>query len=259
MTLEQFRASESAQRQLFTQAQLLQANQWNLAAKLLQRTGIKAAEVLARLKRDTFEAFCDGVAKKVERKRYTTIGQMGDIARGRINLRTWGDVQQLVGALQNDSCGVVLRKNPRSRAGVEHGYPRYHIVLSDPEIQMTFEWQVGTKATAIVFEHADPGLQLHGIQLKEGMKPCIHDFEYAVFKSIQDHVNPEVRALALELGIPDFRRRVAELAAESASRAGRYPEAYWTERTNALHLEGSEILRRLVECKGPRFVEAFFH
>ena len=82
-----------------------------------------------------------------------------------------------------------------------------------------------------------------GLKLKEGMKRNIHDIEYDVFKYLQDK-NP---TLAIDLGIPAYRKKVAEYAA----RADRVTER---ERLRALTI--LEQLRKVPPSRSAGTVDA---
>lgn len=136
-------------------------------------------------------------------------------------------------------------------AGVEDGYPRFHVIMKDPHTGRTFEWQVGTRVTTTLFEQ--PGIDIGTSTLKKGMKPNIHDIEYDIFKAVQD----TNQALATNLGIPVFRRDVAKAAA----RTGReqLTDSELQHLLSDFHKRASKILHSLIEEKGTDYVEEFFH
>jgi hypothetical protein len=134
--------------------------------------------------------------------------------------------------------------------------------MKDPETGMTHEWQVGTKATTRAFEGGDgiPKIKLpDGLELKPGMKPNIHDIEYDIFKAMEDSKYVQDRDLAKELGIPEFRKKVAELAAETGRKGDLIPATELDARITVLHDEAGGILKKIVDRKGAGYVQHFFH
>ena len=256
MSREQLASNRAAQEKLFEMAKQMRDDMDALAAKLEKDLKLDDAEHTAIVKREDFDEFVAGVLDKMKRKKYSRAGQMDDMARGRFNLKTWDDVRKMVGALEQTSGYTVRVQDPQPRVGVAKGYPRFHVIMKDPKTGMTFEWQVGTRATTTVFEH--PGIPLPpGFELKKGMKPDIHDIEYDIFKAVQDK-HPD---LAKELGIPEFRKKVAVLAERSALEAGQpgKTDDYWKGEIAKLHAEAGRILQSLVDKKGASWVKSFFH
>ena len=63
----------------------------------------------------------------------------------------------------------------------------------------------------------------------------------------------EYQALAKDLGIPEFRRRLYEFSARTGMEE--IPPAELNAQIDAFLREATEILARLVDKKGPKFVE----
>ena len=157
---------------------------------------------------------------------------------------------------------------PKTRAGVENGYPRFHVDVRDPATGIVHEWQIGTKQTTELFEK--PGIDVGNLDIPPQSRN-IHDIEYDIFKALdepkQKEVNGELvpsaqtvaefRQLADAVGIPEFREQVARAAAETGSK--RIPDGKLDREIARLHDQASEILRQLVARKGAPFVEAFLH
>lgn len=254
MTLREFETDSNARRELYRAASGLRAEQHEAMGRRLKTMGIEA-QVDTKLKRQDFPGFCRQIAFKVRRKDYPRVGRMVDIARGRISVRSWSDVERIVKALRAlDEVREV--KPPQPRENVPWGYPRIHVVLVDPSTTLTFEWQIGTHATEIVFGHAEPGIELHGIRLPPDMKPNFQSLEYKCFRFMQYHPDPTVTSLARELGVPKLRRELAELAQETAMSGGKQSPQYWLERTDALHREASRIVKGIVQARDLRLIES---
>ena len=259
MSREEFKNSPTAQEDLFERAQKLRQAMEDFAANTIASHGMQDATFVAILKRNNFDEFVGGILEKMQRKDYKTVSQMDDIARGRFNLQSEDDVIKMVDALEASGEFDVKVNTPKVVNGVKGGYPRYHAIVSDPKTGMTFEWQVGTQATTTVYEHADPGIPLHGVKLKDGMQPNLHDINYDVFSFMQKSDDPEIKKLADELELKEFDKKVALLAKDSSVNGHKHNNAYWQAQTNELHKEAGEKLKSIVDKKGTDFVEGFFH
>jgi hypothetical protein len=247
----------------------MRAAQQSLAQGILADLGLPTDAAYTILKRETLEAFTDGVLGKVHRNKYEKVWQMDDMARGRFNLATGADVKRVVEALEKQGLFIVKNdkpgqqgkaEGPKEREKVEMGYPRYHAIMKDPVLGITFEWQIGTKRTTDFFEL--PGIELGELKLKEGMTPNIHDIEYDVFKYLQEKKDDQGKLiyadLAKELGIPEFRKRVAEYAAKTFQ-GDTVPEPEFRKSLAEFHKEASVILKNLIDRKSVEFVQGFFH
>jgi hypothetical protein len=254
ITKEKFQADKKLQERLYNDARQLRDEQEQFATGLRDQLGIQG-EVKSILKRDKFGEFVAGIAEKMGRKGYSNVYEMDDIVRGRMDLGTQQDVLRMVKALsQQNRYGIKEIVAPRAREGVAMGYPRFHVILRDPKTGLTHEWQIGTKAVTRVFEK--PGITIPGkLKLKKGMHTDIHDIEYDIFKAVQD----KHKELAKELGIPAFRKKVAEVAAKAGKQGSKLPEKELEKAIDALHKEAAAILEKLVEKKGAKWVEQFYH
>jgi hypothetical protein len=257
MTVREFAKNEAAQRQLFEAAQKVRDSQEAFAKGLLADLKIQG-EAESMMKRRDFEGFTWGILEKCARKGYTHLGEMDDIVRGRFNLPKMSDVEAVAEALETQTKSLVISTiGPRLEAGVPGGYPRYHVIVMDTETGITHEWQVGTTAVTRAF-------QAEGIVIPQALKPLpkgmhadLHDIQYDILNSIERDY-PRVGA---RYGLPAFRARVAVLAAEAGKRGDELlaPTAELPERLSALHAEAADILRRLVDEKGPDFIRQFYH
>jgi hypothetical protein len=273
LTVEQFRKNPRAQEGLFRRAKEASARQQALADRLMAENDVQGGEARSILKRNDPKDFAEKVLAKCDRNKYTNVLEMDDIIRGRFNLASAADVEKIALALQKQTQYRVIQViRPRAVAGVEGGYPRWHIIVRDGETGLTHEWQVGTRAVSEVFETPKMPIPDALKPLPEGMHADIHDIEYDVFKRIQEHDDPRVRALGDRLGIPDYRRRVAELAAKAGSqgdvllegKAGPQGETVTPlhKELDPLLEEGGKILQGLVDARdpgGPEFVKRFYH
>jgi hypothetical protein len=273
LSVEEFRSNPKAQEALFKSAQEAGARQQALANKLMADNAIKGGEAESILKRKDPAEFVKKVLAKCERNKYTNVLEMDDIIRGRFNLASAADVERIALALQKQTQYRVIQViRPRAVAGVEGGYPRWHIILRDEATGLTHEWQVGTRAVSKVFETPRIPIPDALRPLPEGMHADIHDIEYDVFKRIQEHDDPKVRTLGDRLGIPEYRRRVAQLASKAGAQGDVLLEGKVGakgEMTTPLHEEldplldeGGKILQGLVDARdpgGPEFVRGFYH
>jgi hypothetical protein len=229
-----------------------------MARGMLEDIGVPTDSAYTLLKRDEFDAFRDGVIEKVHRKKYKTVAEMDDIARGRFNVPNGDAVRRLVQVVESQTLFELVdgkAQGPKDREGVKFGYPRYHTILRDKRTGLTFEWQIGTRMTTQFFEVE--GIDVHGLKLKEGMHRNIHDIEYDIFKYLQDKNRP----LADELGIPAYRREVAAFAERTYTETDRITPKEFDSTLAAMHARASAILKALLDHPkgGAAYVQTFFH
>lgn len=254
MSPDEFEKNQEAQYQLFTMAKSCRARMQALAEETLNQQLITGGEAKSILKRDSLPEFVKGVVAKCRRNGYTRIGQMDDIVRGRFDLRSNEDVNTVAAALKGQKkYPVAFAVAPqRPQPGGGFGYPRWHIIISDPESGLTHEWQIGTKAVTEVFEKGNIRLPA-GVELGPGMKPNLHDIEYDIFKGIEKKY-PDVHK---RHNLPEFHAKVDALAAEAGLKGEKTPEL--TKKINALHGDAYLHLQKLVDEFGPEWLKQFYH
>ncbi|SCX85438.1 protein of unknown function [Nitrosospira sp. Nl5] len=253
MTPDEFEKNQEAQYQLFTMAKSCRSRMQALADDILAQQLIKG-EAKSILKRDSFPEFVKGVVAKCRRNGYNRIGQMDDIVRGRFNLRSNEDVNTVAAALK------VQKKYPvsfvvgpqREQPGGGFGYPRWHIILSDPESGLTHEWQIGTQAVTDVFEKGKIKLP-DGVELGPDMKPNLHDIEYDIFRGIEKKY-PDVHK---RHNLPEFHAKVDALAAEAGLKGEKTPDL--AKKIGVLHKDAYLHLQKLVDEFGPEWLKQFYH
>jgi hypothetical protein len=254
---------KAAQQELFDRAKEAVPRQQAFIDSILSELKIAGAEAESILKRNIVSEFTKKIIEKVrDRKDYKTVGEMTDIIRGRVDLDNPADVERVKDAILSQ--GKVSVKDvqfQRVQAGVDGGYPRVHIEVIDPETGLVHEWQIGPKQATEVFE--TPGIDPAGIDIKPE-NTNLHDIEYDIFKSMEDpsdllslEEQAALRKLAQEVGIPEFRKKVAELAARTGKE--KVPASELAQRIKELHTEAGAILKALVQKKGIPFVEGFLH
>ena len=215
------------------------------------------AEVISIRKREDLAGFVQGILEKCRRKDYPILGQMDDIIRGRLNITDGPDVARTAQAMRAQNTFRVKQfVEPRlNEAGVTR-YPRYHVIVEDPQTGLTHEWQIGTRATSTLYEttgiEIPPDLQAAASRLGKHFRADIHDIEYDIFQTF----NRREPALAAQLGIPDFISSVAQ--ASQRSGAGAAHTGLGADIA-ALQGEASRLLRELVERKGAEYVAGMFH
>lgn len=253
MSPDEFEKNQEAQYQLFTMAKSCRSRMQALADDILAQQLIKG-EAKSILKRDSFPEFVKGVVAKCRRNGYNRIGQMDDIVRGRFDLRSNEDVNTVAAALK------VQKKYPvsfvvgpqREQPGGGFGYPRWHIILSDPESGLTHEWQIGTQAVTEVFEKGKIKLP-EGVELGPDMKPNLHDIEYDIFRGIEKKY-PDVHK---RHNLPEFHAKVDALAAEAGLKGEKTPDL--AKKIGVLHKDAYLHLQKLVDEFGPEWLKQFYH
>ena len=135
-------------------------------------------------------------------------------------------------------------------------YPRYHIVVEDPQTGLTHEWQIGTKATSDLYETKGivipSELEAAAGKLGKKFRNDIHDIEYDIFQAF----NKKDPATSASLGIPEFVSKVA--AASERSGAGAAHTGLAGDIAT-LHADASRLLQALVDAKGGEFVAGLLH
>ena len=251
MTADELEADTAGQNELYAMAQETRGRQRGFGNAMIAQARAEGT-CTSILKRDDFDAFIAGVLEKVRRKNYPRVGDMPDIVRGRFNLGTMDDVNGVVAAITSQTTYRVIEVvPPRSREGVPMGYPRWHIVVADSN-GIIHEWQIGTQAVTDVYETQGINIPPEVGALPEGMHNDLHDIEYDILLNIQrDH--PDIAA---EVGIPAFRKRVAEVSADAGTQGKNMRDK--NARIVALHNDCSTILRLLVDRHGPNIIRKYF-
>jgi len=96
---------------------------------------------------------------------------------------------------------------------------------------------------------------LGSLKLPKGMHASLHDIDYDVFAAIKNHYP----RLARSVGIPEFRVKVARLAAY-AGRGDRPMEPSELEaQITPLHKEAVAILGEIISKRGEAFISRFYH
>ena len=144
----------------------------------------------ALLKKNGQDAFTASVKEKCERKSYGSVGDMGDMVRGRINLKNGADLDV---ALQK-----VKAEFPNAKFDIKDGpYPRVHV---DVELAngVKFELQVGTHATTKFLEKTMVEIPT-SLRAKVGLNEA--DFHVAKYDILDKVKDPALRA---KYGLDDF-------------------------------------------------------
>ena len=255
MSPEQFEKDKDAQKELFAMAKDLRDRQQSFADNLLKEKKIRGGKVKSILKRENFEEFVKGVVAKCKRNGYTRIGQMDDIVRGRFNLRAEADVDTIAAAIKDQTKypikEVVAPRRPQKGGGF--GYPRWHIIVKDPDTGLTHEWQVGAEAVTEVYE--TKGIKLpEGLKLGPGMRNDLHDIEYDIFKVGIKEKYPEVHK---RHGLPEFHKKVDQVAAEAGRKGAKTPEL--KKKIKKLHKGAARHLQKLFDEFGADWFKQFYH
>ena len=260
MSPEEFQADKSAQQELFDIAKQFRDKQQAFAEKMLGANKIKG-KVKSLLKRDDLKGFVEGIVKKCKRNGYKKIGQMDDIVRGRFDLQAEKDVNIISTELINQKDfpikeidGVVAPR--RKQPGGGFGYPRWHVIVTDPATGLTHEWQIGTEAVTQVYETA-------GINVPEEMKEDvskglikndIHDIDFDIFRQGVEKKYPDLHR---RLGIPAFQNDVDKVSAEAGLKGNKTPDL--KEKIEKLHQQAAGLLKKVVDAIGIAEVRKFYH
>jgi hypothetical protein len=159
MGVDKFKSSRTAAQRLMKAATHVRDFMYTEVSTALEGMN---AHVDSILKRNTIRKFKNGVAEKVTRQAESwragggqakgVIGEMWDIARGRACLDTVQDVNKAVDKLVD-----YFKRNP-DKGSIAHisppraDYPRFHVFIKNAATGITYELQVGTKATTAFLE-----------------------------------------------------------------------------------------------------------
>lgn len=239
----EFKTNKKLQATVFNIAQKTVDNQLSLGNGILSGLGLKEVSISALKKRDTLPGFVKGVIEKCESKPYKKLSQMDDMARGRFETTNKADMKKIVGGLQTQT--KVITAPRKTKDGVT-SYPRYHIITMD-STGMSFEWQVGTKATTDLYEAEEiivpPSLITEAEKAKKHLKPKanIHDISYAVFQRMVNKY-PEI---AETYKVAEFVKKV-NLASQTSGDLGESTTEFKGEISELL-VEATKLLTVLVE------------
>lgn len=252
---DEFEKDQEAQFKLFTMAKSCRYRMQELGQKILTEQLITGGEVTSILKRDGLPEFVKGVVDKCRRNGYKRVGDMDDIVRGRFDLRSNEDVNTVAAALRAQTkypvVSAVAPQRPQASGG--YGYPRWHLIVKDPDTGITHEWQVGTKAVTEVFEKS-------GIKMPDGVKKAcpnlkndLHDVEYDIFKGIYN----KYRDVHERHGLPAFHAATDAVAAEAGLKGEKTPDL--AKKIKKLHEDAGTHLQKLVDEFGADWIKQFCH
>ena len=214
--------------------------------------------------------FNQGVGNKVKAKGYTHLGQMDDMTRGRFYADNMKQVEDVVSALLSQTEYKVKEitppRSPLKNDPTLFAYPRYHVILEDPETGFTHEWQVGTRATAHVIEKKNielPGKLVTALgdarkKIPANNRSNIHDVNYVLFTAVMDNNLAGRKMVSSELAaeISQFQEDAAALQGLSANSSVEDMDP----KLGPLHAKANEILKKLCDIdKMPEFLAAHAH
>ena len=273
-TADELKASPTLQLSLIEVAVRMRDQQARFMGDVIKTVRGKDAkfsdgEMVAIIKRDDSIGFINGVLEKVNRRNFSTVGLMGDIARGRLNLRNQAEVSKFVRSISTQAEGkgfIVDVDTPRQELTLDDGsigyaYPRYHIEVADPQTGMKMEWQVGTSTTTEVFE--TKGIPINNKELdsfmkENGVNGDLHDIGYDIFLPLMNDKSPGVQKMVSDLGISEYYDRVNRFIAKSANE-GITPN-FKTDLAK-LHQDAGKILDGIIghESGGLKTITSKFH
>ena len=260
MTPDEFAADKAAQKELFEIAQQFRDKQQAFAEELLDGLKIKG-KVKSILKRNTLDEFVKGIIQKCKRNSYSRIGEMDDMVRGRFDLRALKDVNAVAVFLKDQTKypikkinGVEAPRRPQEGGGF--GYPRWHIIVQDPQTGLTHEWQVGTEAATTVYEK--PGIKVPKemeSDVTNGLiKNDIHDIDYDIFRQGVKKKFPETHK---ELNIEEFHNDADKVSAEAGMKGEKTPDL--ESKITRLHKKAAIYLQKVIDKLGISEVRKFYH
>jgi len=175
LKVDDLMGSDAAQRKLFEMATETTSD---MDGKLKSIAGgFDGAESVSTIKRSDLGKFVEEVRIKCTREGYATVGDMGDMSRGRINFQNAGDAAKAKDQLlEMFGDKVVKVKGPRG------AYPRWHVVLQH-ETGLLYEVQLGSHATTSFLEKITVQLPEAFMKAMGKGKPDI-DFHDVMYKGL---------------------------------------------------------------------------
>lgn len=227
------------------------------------------AKCIVNTKGQDFKELFHQIKVKSERKGYSKIGQVKDMARGRISVYRRKDIYEVIGLIGRLTKEDWHRKDIISpkrelKIGSEksYGYPRYHMILEHKESGFLFEWQIGNESVDNIFElcswYLDFVFRNHDEQ-----KWGYGNLNRIVYKGFYEIINkakkePEyaelVKQVKLEEYLAELDSNVALIHLEDIN------EHHPDFRLYLLHLHrgARNILDHIIKLKGEEFLSQPF-
>lgn len=162
---------------------------------------IAGAKVTSILKRDDPAEFAAAVAKKNKAEKYESVGDMIDMARGRVEVANDKEIREVAKRLKEAYGQNIEIKSMPSK------YPRVHALITDTATSMRYELQVGTFATTEMLESPLIKLPKSLIGKLHG-QPNFHDIWY-------DRLMRAPKAMKKKYGLDAFEKRYDTLLKET--------------------------------------------
>ncbi|MFT7621148.1 MAG: hypothetical protein ACI9WU_000309 [Myxococcota bacterium] len=138
----------------------------------------EGADGVALLKKNSQDAFITAVQEKVQRKNYGSVGDMGDMVRGRISIEHGADLDAVLRSVEAEFPGAKIDRK-------DGPYPRVHVDI-ELDNGVKFELQVGTHATTRFLEKQSVGIPTR-LRQKVGLDSAdYHIVKYDLLDKVKD-------------------------------------------------------------------------
>jgi len=183
LKIDELMGSDQAQRKLFELADGARVDMETRLNSVASK--YDGAIANSTIKRKELAEFINEVKVKCTRENYATVGDMGDMARGRINFQNAGQAAAAAEELQAAFAGNVVKvKAPQG------AYPRWHVVVRHPT-GVLYEVQLGAHATTAFLEKITVALPEAFMKAMGKAKPDI-DFHDVMYKGLMKFKGTDV-------------------------------------------------------------------
>ena len=173
--LQQNTYGEFLRRRLLRAAICTAERQGHIARRLID--GLGGVNIVSLPVRHLLPEFVARISEKVNRKKYTSLSQMHDLSRGRLNLQSAKDIPVLLERMNQFYGDHVVEE-----IGLRLPYPRWHLTVRDPVSGLVHEWQIGMIKTTRLLE--TPSVRIPaGVQIAG--RPDFHDVWYVRLSRIE--------------------------------------------------------------------------
>ncbi|MBM4388386.1 MAG: hypothetical protein FJ088_11645 [Deltaproteobacteria bacterium] len=175
LKIDDLMTSDAAQKKLFDLAMKTTDDMDSPLKSIASK--YEGAEPISTIKRKDIKDFINEVKIKCAREKYPTVGDMGDMSRGRINLKGAADVVKAKDDIVKMFEGKIEKLKPPREP-----YPRWHVVIKH-DTGLLYEIQIGTHATTTFLEKVIVKLPEAFMKAMGKSKPDI-DFHDVMYKGL---------------------------------------------------------------------------
>lgn len=256
----EFAKDYSAQSTLFLRAslwQVLMGTTCQLIQEHFQKTGKKSFKrCVNSIKGTGIKKFHDKIQQKCRLRNFTQIKEIHDLARGRIDLESMDDAQEVIKLVIDLGTTFDLKlisiTPPRSPVDEKlswYAYPRYHVLLKDSD-NFIVEWQIGPKKLTQFLETEAIKIP-RGLKTPKGFHRNLHDVAYKVFQNIlnKGKADEKYQSIAKKNDLNGFMNQMKLAMARTTAPFDQFEELFEAD-LYYFHKKAGEILTDLLYLEG---------